>query len=132
MLTRDLNHPFFFAPSIVSHELSDTTVATATYVDMGDTIGPTTAVVVFKAATGTPDAQEHTIKIKEADSSGGLNSSYIEGAELKVTDDGATVVLQAKNRSKRYVLVEVTPKFTGGTTPKAFVTAVVVAQKERY
>jgi len=133
MLTRDIKNPFFFASSIApGTELSGSTPAAGDWVDCQDIAGPVAGVISLAASTGSPTAIAHAFKIREADSSGGSGAADIVGATLTVDEDDQTVVLQANNRSKRYVQVYVTPAFTEGTTPKTKISAAVFGQKARY
>lgn len=133
MLTRDLKHPLRHSRSVPSGSaLSGTTPVAGGWVSMAGTIGPAMAVVSASPATGSPTAQAHVVKIREADNDSGTNATDISGATATITTDGGLVTIQAANRSKPYVQIHITPAFTGGSTPAATACGLIVSQNESY
>lgn len=104
------------------------------YVDCQTGVGQ----VFGLAAVGTVDetavsAQAHSVKLKEADDTGGTGAQDIDGTEtVTMTADSTVKIVSAHNRSKRYVAVSVTPAFTGGSTPSTEFYSAVLIQKDRF
>lgn len=86
-------------------------------------------VVVNGAATGTPDSYTVDAKVQDCATSGGSYADVSGVAITQITADGkiATIRLDGLGGAsfKRFIKVVVTPALTGGSSPKALISATV-------
>jgi hypothetical protein len=97
-----------------------------------DTKGYHSGMVVVNngAATGTPDSYIYDAKVQECATSGGSYTDITDAAIVQGTANGksAQINLASLNDGTRlrYIKVVVTPAMTGGTSPKALISATVL------
>lgn len=128
----DLKNNFAGDVSVKPGEaLSGSTPVTGVYLDMGETVGPVSGLFGVSDASGSPTGQTFTCQLLEADDNSGTGAQAL-GDSATITADNGFTIITAKNRSKRYVAAQMTPAFTGGTSPANKGGAFVVAHKQRY
>lgn len=99
-----------------------------------DTKGFNSALVVVNngAATGTPTSYTVDAKVQECDTNSGTAGDWsdVTGATItQITADSKTALIRVEglgNSRKRWLKVVVTPAMTGGTSPKAIVSSVIL------
>jgi len=86
-------------------------------------------VIVIGAATGTPTSYTVDAKVQHCDTSGGSYADVTGAVITQITADSkvATIRLSGIGTSslKRFIKIVVTPALTGGSSPKALVSATV-------
>ncbi len=88
-------------------------------------LGDAMVEVKTGAATGTPTSYSVACKVTECDTSGGSYAD-ITGATATLAADGKHAQIRVSGLGtdrKRYIKISMTPSFTGGTSPKALVSA---------
>lgn len=105
------------------------------YVDVQELEGPIQALCAVGQVSGSPSAQSINFEMDEADDSGGTNSQKVTiQREVTLTADDSFGILHAVT-TKPFVRVRIDDgdsSYTGGTTPSQDVSAVVVAQNQRF
>lgn len=85
-------------------------------------------VIVNGVATGTPTSYTVDAKVQHCDTSGGSYTDVTGAAITQITADSkiATIRLMGFGTSlKRFIKVVVTPALSGGSSPKALISAAV-------
>lgn len=110
-------------------ELAGTTPVNGDSVEFKDHVGPVAGLFSLGSATGTPTS--FTVECKLQESTTGSGSwTDITGASVTLTADKAVALLQG-TRTKQYVRAIATPAFSGGSTPKQYVSCPVFEQKAK-
>lgn len=109
--------------------LSGTTAVEGEAVDCEGYSGPIYAVGTAGAATGSPSAQAHVVKLQEsADGSTNWGDLANQDTATLTADDACAIV--RGHRTKRYVRTVCTPAFTGGSSPTNTFDSIVLGQKQ--
>ena len=81
------------------------------------------------AATGTPSSYTVNAKIQHATASGGSYADITDANIVEITADDKSAQIQLLGLGttiRRYLKILVTPAMTGGSSPKALISAVVL------
>ncbi len=95
-----------------------------------DTFGYNSATFAVQngAVTGTPDSYTLNAKLQEGALANGSDMADVSGVTItQITADSKIAVIRVDGLGttrKRYLRVVVTPALTGGTSPKALISAV--------
>jgi Flp pilus assembly protein TadG len=92
-----------------------------------DTQGYNTAMAIITngAATGSPTSYTVDAKVQTCDTTNGTWADVTGAAITQITADNKSAQIRVDNVTslKKYLRVMVTPAMTGGTTPKALISA---------
>ena len=127
-MLRDYVHNLDHSCSIKSgSSLLGTTPVNGTAKEFSDAVGPVAGVFAVGDAANTPTTQSHVCKLQES-ANGSSGWTDVAGASATITANATSALIQGV-RTQPFVRCQVTPAFTGGSSPTNTCSGVLLVQK---